>query len=458
MSFSLLRSMHCPFCGGDFNSSEIDQTGFGILTCYCGQYPVVAGIPVIKRGQIGISGETIEAVNSLIKAGRCRDALLAMVMPPAPTSPTLAPAWMQSLPSLRGIRRVKSFAHQRGARRWREQAAALLINLDDQVTACDFLDLYYHRSGFTTNDAYDYFALRFGQPRHLVALSFTTLIDNPAKPVLDLACGYGHLTRSLARRAHPQQVVGVDQTFAGLYLAKTLIAPEAEFVCCAADGPLPFPDDFFSAAFCSDAFHYFIHKLSSLNELRRLTSIDGLIIMVWIHNVHVRRPHDGLPLPPEGYEALVADMPHRMVADSDVLARYLKRKGPALAVSAELGRLSREPLLSIVASQRQDVFKDYGEFQEWPHGQGRLDLNPLYRIEKGNGSPADVQLRRTYPSDFYLDDHAQSKEYLPETVRVHSKVLSDLAEGNRTLDVERLVDQFVALAMPERYRTALQPS
>jgi len=298
--------------------------------------------------------------------------------------------------------------------------------------------------------------LRFGQPRHLVALSFTTLINNPTKPVLDLACGYGHLTRSLARRAHPQPVVGVDQTFTGLYLAKTFIAPEAQYVCCAADGPLPFPDDFFSATFCSDAFHYFIHKLSSLKELRRLISDDGTIIMVWIHNLHVRRPHDGIPLPPGGYEALIADMPHRLVADSDVLARYLKRQGPPLAASGELERLSREPLLSIVASPRQDVFKDYGEFQDWPHGHGRLDLNPLYRIDKANDSPEDVHLRRTYPSDFYLDDHAQSKEYLPETVKVHSRVLADLAEGYRTPDVERLVDQFVAMGMPERYQTALK--
>jgi ubiquinone/menaquinone biosynthesis C-methylase UbiE len=452
MSFSLLRSMHCPFCGGDINSSEIDERGFGILTCYCGEYPVVAGIPVIKRGQIGISGETIEAVNSLIKAGRCREALLMMVMPPAPASPSLAPPWIRSLPSFKGIRRFKSFAHERGARRWREQAVSLLTDRQNRVTACDLLDLYYHRSGFKTDDAYDYFALRFGQPRHLVALSFTTLVDNPAKPVLDLACGYGHITRSLARRAHRQPVVGVDQTFTGLYLAKTLIAPEAEFVCCAADGPLPFPDDFFSAAFCSDAFHYFIHKVTSLKELKRVISDDGMIILVWIHNVHVRRPHDGLPLPPEGYEALIADMPHRLVADSDVLARYLQRQGPPLASSAEMGRLSREPLLSIVASYRQEVFKDHADFQNWPHGQGRLDLNPLYRIDKGNDSPADVQLRRTYPSDFYLDDHAQSKEYLPETVTVHSRVLSDLAEGNRTPDVERLVDQFVALGMPEHYQ------
>jgi ubiquinone/menaquinone biosynthesis C-methylase UbiE len=454
MPFSLLRSLHCPFCGGDFDGGELDQAGFGILACYCGQYPVLAGIPIIKKGNIGIAGESVEAVSSLIKAGRCREALLAMVMPPAPESPTLAPPWIQSLPSLRGLRRLKSFAHQRGAHRWRNQAAALLTEPNDQVTACDFLDLYYHRSGFKSNDAYDYFALRFGQPRHLVALSFATLIEKSTKPVLDIACGYGHITRSLAARLDRQPVVGVDQTFTGLYFAKTFVAPEAEYVCCAADGPLPFADGFFSAAFCSDAFHYFIHKLSSLKELRRLISDDGMIILVWVHNLHVRRPHDGAPLPPEGYEALVADMPHRLIADSAVLARYLQRQGPPLASSKEPGQLSREPLLSIVASHRQDVFKDHGEFQDWPHGHGRLDLNPLYRIDKTSDSSGDVQLRRKYPSDFYLNDHAQSSEYLPETVKVHSRVLTDLAEGHRTPDVERLVDQFVAMGMPERYQSA----
>jgi len=458
VSFSFLDSLHCPFCGGDFALSELDQAGFGILACYCGRYPIVAGIPIIKKGNIGVAGETVEVVASLINAGRSRDALLAMVMPPPPASPTLAPAWLQSLPSLKGIRRIKSFAHQRSARAWREQAVSLLADPDDQVTACDYLDLYYHRSGFKTNDGYDYFALRFGQPRHLVALSFTTLIQEPTKPVLDLACGYGHITRSLARRAHRQPVIGVDQTFTGLYLAKKFIAPEAEYVCCAADGPLPFSNDFFSAAFCSDAFHYFIHKVSSFKELRRLIADDGIIIMVWIHNVHVRRPHDGLPLPPEGYEALVADMPHRVVGDSDVLTRYLQRQGPALAASAKLEGLSREPLLSIVASHRQEFFKDYGEFQDWPHGEGRLELNPLYKMDKVNDSPAYVQLRRTYPSDFYLDDHTQSKEYLPETVKVHSRVLADLAAGHRTPDVERLVDQFVALGMPERYQAVLKLS
>jgi SAM-dependent methyltransferase len=451
MSFSLLDSMHCPSCGGDFESAGISREGFDVLTCHCSEYPVVAGIPILKRGVVGNSNETANDVTSMIKAGRHCEALLAMIMPPSPASPSLAPAWIRSLPSLKGIRRLKNLAHARAARRWQEQARDFLTEPGAQVTACDFLDLYYHRSGFKTDDGYDYFALRFGQPRHLVALSFTMLIDKPEKPVLDLACGYGHITASLKRRAYGQPVIGVDQTFPGLYLAKTLIAPEADYVCCLADGPLPFPEGFFSAAFCSDAFHYFVNKLTSIRELRRLTQHDGLILLVWIHNVLWRRPHDGLPLSPEAYRGLIGDMPHRLLADNDVLTRYLKKQGPSLACSASIDDLAREPLLSIVASHRQEIFRDYGSFEKWPHGEGQLVLNPLYTIEDRRDSLKDVKLRRAFPSVFYLEDHAQSKEYLPETVKVPAQVLADLSHGKRTDDVEKLVSQFVVLGVPERY-------
>jgi SAM-dependent methyltransferase len=340
--------------------------------------------------------------------------------------------------------------HARAARQWREQVGAVFAAAK-QTTVFELLDLYYRRSGYRWNDAYDYFTLRFGQPRHLVALSLATLIQHPSRPVLDLACGFGHVTRTLVRRAGVQAVVGVDETFFGLYVAKRFIAPEAEYLCCVGDAALPFPDGVFSAAFCSDAFHYFANKVTAARELKRLTQEEGLIVTAWMHNVHLRVPHDGLPLPPEGYEALFADIPHRIVADSEVLARYLRKEGPPLPRSADSERLSREPLVSIVASRHTELFRDYGVFQEWPHAEGRLDINPLYAMD-GEGSDGDIRLRRAFPSDYYAREHAESVQYLPESVTTQSRTLADLAEGNRTADVERLVAQLVAVGMPARYR------
>jgi ubiquinone/menaquinone biosynthesis C-methylase UbiE len=330
MSASLLQWICCPFCGGCLKSAHDGSDGFGVLTCRCGRYPVVADIPVIKRGVIGTSGETVDDVTRLVEAGRRQDALNAMLMPPAPRVPALAPPWLRLFGGIRGIRRLPHGVHERAARRWRDRMGAVFAAGTKQTTVCELLDLYYRKSGYGWHDAYDYFTLRFGQPRHLVALSFATLIRHPRKPVLDLACGFGHVTRTLARRAGVQPVVGVDETFFGLYVAKHFIAPEAEYVCSVGDTALPFRDGTFSVAFCSDAFHYFANKMTAARELKRLTQDEGTIVMAWMHNVHFRVPHDGLPLPPEGYEALMADIPYRIVADSEVLTRYLRKEGPPL--------------------------------------------------------------------------------------------------------------------------------
>lgn len=448
MNVSFLRWLRCPFCAGNLKSSKIDQVeaGYDVLTCYCSRYPLVAGIPILKRGVIGTGGQTAAEVIGLIEAGRHREALFSL-MSPAPL--VLAPAWMQLLPSLKGMGRLKSLAHRWALQGWREQAATLLMDPRDQVTACALFDFYFR--GPNLKDGRDYFAFRFSQPRHLVALSFTSVICQPEKPILDLACGFGHITCSLVQRAKDQQVIGVDTNFFSLYVAKNWIAPEAEYVCCEADKSLPFPDGAFSAVFCSDAFHYFVNKAVCVRELKRLTQYNGLIVLVVLRNALLKYREAGLPLPPEGYRELFSGMPHCLVANSDVLARYLQKQGPPLARSTEIGLLAQEPTLSLAASYRAEVFRDYGFFDDWPHAEGHLGLNPIY-VEDRRDGPGNVYLRRTFPTAWYEEDNFECKQYLPETLSANASALLDLAHGKRTPEIERLIERCVVLGMPERYR------
>ena len=78
-------------------------------------------------------------------------------------------------------------------------------------------------------------------------------------------------------------------------------------------------------------------------------------------------------------------------------------------------------------------------------------LNPLY-VEQARDHSGTVCLRRTFPSAFYEEDHAEYKQYLPETVEVPLEVLGDLAQGKRTPIIDKLIEQCVVLGMPERYR------
>ncbi len=444
MNGSLLETiLRCPYCSGTFQGSGAEASSntiqYGILTCECSRFPVVAGIPVLIRDK-----KTLAAL-TLIEQGHHFDALLTLIQPSIP----LSSMWRFSscLPlggPLRGL------VQQHQVQTWRHHLTSVLRRMDraDGGTVCELLNFY-----FSNKEHYNYFAYRFGQPRYLVALSFLTLMQTPQKPILDFCCGQGHITRSLLQYANPQPVIGIDRAFWGLYVAKRWIAPEGEYVCCSSENGLPFVENTFSAVYCSDAFHYVVNKYACVQELRRITD-EGPLILTWIHNKRVRMPHDGVSLSPDGYHALFRGLSHRIVADEDVLNLYLRKEGPPLATQPETEYLNHKPLLSIVASSRQDLFHDGATFGDWPHAKGRLGLNPLYTVELDEGISRKISLHRRFPSRFFEEDHTECKTFLPETVEIEAQTLRDLAEGKRTPAVEPLIDHMIVLGLPENYRRA----
>lgn len=453
MKLSFLHGLRCPFCGRTLLASQLnpadDEPQYGLLMCHCGRYPLVAGIPIFKKGLVGSGGEMVEDIAAMIEAGNYMEALLAVLRPPPPPSPSLAPAWIQNLPALKGIWRLKHFVHQRQARGWHVQAAAILLEAVHRRTACDLFDFYFRRSAVKT-EHYNYFAYRFGQPRHLVALSLASIIREPSHPILDLACGFGHITRSLAAQAGLQPVIGLDTLFFSLYIAKHWMAPQATYICGDADMSLPFTDKLFSAVFCSDALHYFVNKACCVRELKRIIHGDGSIVFASVRNALSKQTHACHALSPQACSDLVDDWPHRIAPDSRVLARYLQRRGPALKSQLEPAALNEEPILSIVASRNQAVFHDHGEFDRWPHAQGRLSVNPLYVPERTD-HPDTTLLRRIFPSDFYEEENKDCKSYLPETVAVSSHLLQEIESGGSSPEIERLLAQCVVLGLPDRY-------
>ncbi len=330
---------------------------------------------------------------------------------------------------------------------WRQQLARMLAQRD-AVTALEMLDLY-HRRGPTTPlaEAYNYCALRFSHPRHLVGLALFGLI-RPVEPIVELACGYGHMTASLVRVAPGKPVIGIDQNFFFLFVAKHWIAPEASFICYGMEAALPFAGAAFSAAVCVDGIHFIKNKTTTVREIKRQLAADGVMILASSRNAAIAYPYAGHPLTADGYRRLVADTPHRLVRDGDVLDDYLTGRRPSLVRSASSAELAAAPLISIIASHRADVFNDSGMLETWPHGEGWLGVNPLYVAER-RGREGAI-LRRVFPSAFYLDDNPEMAAYLPEEVAVSGEVLTALDEGRRTPEVARLIEQYVVLGLPER--------
>ena len=104
----------------------------------------------------------------------------------------------------------------------------------------------------------------------------TEMTDAQGGIVLDVACGTGIYTRSIARGA--AKVYGIDISQGMLEQARKLSEGEGlnNIVLSRADvEKLPFADDFFDAACCAGALHLFPDTVKALKEIARVLKPEG---------------------------------------------------------------------------------------------------------------------------------------------------------------------------------------
>jgi ubiquinone/menaquinone biosynthesis C-methylase UbiE len=106
----------------------------------------------------------------------------------------------------------------------------------------------------------------------------------PATRVLDIACGTGLLLKSLAERPDHPELAGIDRVPAMLDVAKAKIGPQATLLEGEAEH-LPFDDAGFDLITTTNALHYFTDVIAALQEMRRVISPGGnLVITDWCRN------------------------------------------------------------------------------------------------------------------------------------------------------------------------------
>jgi ubiquinone/menaquinone biosynthesis C-methylase UbiE len=318
---------------------------------------------------------------------------------------------------------------------------------ETSLSAIDVMQLYYRR--YSGTETFNYFAFRFGQPRHLAALSLARLLNNSPEPVLDLACGVGHITHFLAGAQPGRVVVGVDRDFVRLWIATRYVAPGGWYVCASADAPLPFSEGLFQGIFCSDAFHYFLHRAASLREMRRLLTPQGILILARFGNAAVE-PREGYELSLDGYDRLLHGLPHVFTGEDAVVSAYARRSGADLSGADTPDQLARQKWLSVVASSQTNLFRHGESFDRWPHAVGRLQINPVYVVEKQHAN-GDLSLRFHFPSDWYEFENKAYLTYAPERCVLPAALARAVERGEHHPELERYIGKFVVIGMPDRY-------
>jgi len=460
MNNALLAALNCPYCEGELHPSPREERSGeienGILSCECSEFPVVGGIPILKRsGPITVQKDSevdvlryhprVETILGLIRTGDSERALNLLLTPPRRVA-TRVRRWLPGRP--RSLRALLERRLSDPSRR----AARAVGRLRAGGSAMEAFDLYLRRFRMWPAELYNHYALRFGQPRHLAGLSLASLLPTSPRPILDLACGFGHLLHfwSLRNGGHP--LIGLDRYFPRLFIAKRWMAPRADFVYADADRALPFRKASLSGVFCSDALHYFVERAQAAREAERVVDASGLVVIARAGNSLVA-PREGHELTPEGYLRIFSDLPGRVVSERTLRKRYLEGLGPPLLEQAPLESLHGEKWISLVAARDPAVFRDHGAFADWPHAVGRLAMNPLYvRTASGAGGSAILSLR--FPSTHYALENAESREYMPDSIEIGRDVLDEISKGVRSKRVESLIRRCAVVGTPEEYGAA----
>jgi SAM-dependent methyltransferase len=369
----MIETLACPLCASPLRPED------AVLACPCSRWPVVDGIPVFRPW----------ARNRTPPLER----VLAEHRPPPPG--LLARLLRRLFPPSVEAPADSSFL---------ELAAAL----------------------GRRNDL-DYFRHRFSDLSYLSSCAFLTPLDTG--PVLDLACGAGHLTRALGRRVPAGRIVGLDVHFTLLYLAKRFLSPASLFVCADASARLPFKDGAFHGAFCADAFNYLPDRAGTARELLRVAR--GPLLLPRLADPAYRGPGCQPPLQAAGYRALFPGRAPALHLDRAILEGFLATRTLDLSTPAESG----SEVLSLAAGVEARVYAGADYFVA-----PGTSINPIYEV---HADGEQLHLRRRDLPGRSPEAYRRYEAWLPGSLTITK---AQAAAGD-----PELVRRFVLIDLPPRY-------
>jgi SAM-dependent methyltransferase/uncharacterized protein YbaR (Trm112 family) len=448
-----LSILRCPYCSGSFSFRETERPAlgaaeFGILQCSCSEFPVVDGIPIVQKGHVGmfehttgatqVSGVAPATLAELIKAGKAEDALLECLAIPMLPGRRWLP-WR-----IANSRQGRDLARAFGKRHLRAEALARR----QQIGLQEIIDLFYGPSSPLGTEVGHYFLLRFGQPRHLAALALLAALPPSDKPVLDIACGLGHVEHYLLSRRNSVSAIGTDMNFFHVWIARHWIAPAGHFVCANAEDGLPFVNDAFSAIVCSDAYHYISNRRALQAEIDRCAP-GKPVLLTRVGNATVA-PNEGRESSFDEYLQEFEAPDVRSFTEQRLMRLYLQAINPFSEQMEEAQTLRESKWFSFAWNVPRPSTPAGWTDGEWPHAVGALGLNPIY---KQNTDGNQVQLRFDFRTPWYAYENHEMLSYHPMTATVERSLADTRNAAREDPKVASLIASFVLVGLPDRFRS-----
>lgn len=121
--------------------------------------------------------------------------------------------------------------------------------------------------------------------RRYIQKTLPVLLDRaqlqPGERVLDVACGTGALQRRVVETGPDVELTGIDVSAGMIEQAQRKFAGADHVQFEQADAhELPFADDSFDVILCASTFHYFADPDTVLDEMERVVSPDGRVVIL----------------------------------------------------------------------------------------------------------------------------------------------------------------------------------
>jgi SAM-dependent methyltransferase len=204
---------------------------------------------------------------------------------------------------------------------------------------------------FAAPDAYNAFVGRYGPQ---LAAELTSFADvHAGQRALDVGCGTGALTETLARLVEPENVSAVDPSEPFVEACRTR-APGVEVVVGAAEA-LPFPDDAFDVTLSQLVVNFMRDAEAGVREMARVTRPGGAVAScVWDYGGE-------MTLLRSFWDAARDVAPDEAAAADEAAVMGWSREG-------ELAELWRRAGLEDVRSDGLTVSASYASFEDlwWP--------------------------------------------------------------------------------------------
>lgn len=448
-----LAILQCPDCKGQLDYAPVtsgpDSGHYGLLKCRCSKYPVLDNVPVLMKGAIGIIshwndgaihvGPTSQDLVAALERGETTEALLeCLIFPrrfPLQGRLTRAGVWPTSLGRRIGLAQTRTDLRR-------------LLSRPD-ARAQDAFELFYSRRSGNNPYLAEYFLNRFVMPRYLSAMALVQRIGSSDRPVLDIACGYGHFGHYFTRRRRATPAVGVDFNFYQAWGAKRWVAPDAWFACCDASVPLPFRDDCFSAAVCSDAFMILPKKALLVEQVERVAPMrPAIYARVGNKDVGPPNPQTGGEMRPGEYWDLFGRDLSRYFADDALWKDYLMRRNPMARDPVPLEDLRWEKYPSFV--RHPEALSAQGEEEGvWCHGIGKLALNTVVGVAADRGDVLETEF--LYRTVWGAYEDADMMCYTDRWGKIDKDELRRALAEPHGAAASELIGRFALIGVPDRY-------